>query len=285
MKNTDFTEQWTAMQKTFLPTSAISAPLRDNAQRFWENQDKVLDSMQARANAWFERRHTGTHKARVAAERMCETQTFVDLIQAYQEWASGAFERIMADGLTCQQQIMAITGALGYRHDLLLTRKSVGHDPLERSAGPFLNTPGSDGAKGTLCFAHTLCGLRALCDFRYGTIANQALATRSMLSKPCPGFSQKRFALSRSGADKVTETALLSWHPCSVEIQKTHRVHRAAWSNERRVVCRSGAAAAARWRVAPRVRDQDDLPRRGTPVRRDAGRLAGLSCRNARPFC
>ena len=73
-----------------------------------------MDSMQALANAWFERRHTGAHKARVAAERMCETQTFVDLIQqAYQEWASGAFERIMADGLTCQQQIMAITGALG----------------------------------------------------------------------------------------------------------------------------------------------------------------------------
>jgi len=104
MKNADFTEQWTAMQKMFLPTSAISAPLRDNAQRFWENQDKVLDSMQALANAWFERRHTGTHKAREAAERMCETQTFVDLIQAYQDWAGGAFERIMADGLTCQQQ-------------------------------------------------------------------------------------------------------------------------------------------------------------------------------------
>ena len=70
--------------------------------------------MQALANAWFERRHTGTHKARVAAERMCDARTFVDLIQAYQEWASGAFERIMADGLTCQQQIMAITGALGF---------------------------------------------------------------------------------------------------------------------------------------------------------------------------
>ena len=47
-----------------MPTSAISAPLRDNAQRFWENQDKVLDSMQMLANAWFERRHTGAHKAR-----------------------------------------------------------------------------------------------------------------------------------------------------------------------------------------------------------------------------
>jgi hypothetical protein len=43
---------------------------------------------------------------------MCETHTFVDLIQAYQDWAGGAFERIMADGLTYQQQIMAITGAL-----------------------------------------------------------------------------------------------------------------------------------------------------------------------------
>lgn len=112
MKNTDLTEQWTAMQKMFLPTSAIPAPLRENAQRFWENQEKVLDSMQALTNAWFERRHTGAHKARETAERMCGTQTFVDLIQAYQDWAGGAFERIMADGLSCQQQIMAVTDAL-----------------------------------------------------------------------------------------------------------------------------------------------------------------------------
>ena len=112
MKNTDLTEQWTAMQKMFLPTSAIPAPLRENAQRFWENQEKVLDSLQALANAWFERRHTGAHKAREAAERMSGTQTYGDLIQAYQDWAGGAFERIMADGLSCQQQIMAVTGAL-----------------------------------------------------------------------------------------------------------------------------------------------------------------------------
>ena len=112
MNNTDFTEQWTAMQKMFLPTSTILAPLRENAHRFWESQEKVLDSMQALANAWFERRHAGAHKAREAAERMCGTQTFVDLIQAYQDWAAGAFERIMADGLSCQQQIMAVTDAL-----------------------------------------------------------------------------------------------------------------------------------------------------------------------------
>jgi hypothetical protein len=112
MNNADFTEQWTAMQKMFLPTPVILAPLRENACRFWESQEKVLDSMQALANAWFERRHTGTHKAREAAERMCGTESFVDLIQAYQNWAGGAFERLMADGLSCQQQIMAVTGAL-----------------------------------------------------------------------------------------------------------------------------------------------------------------------------
>ena len=112
MNPTDFAEQWSSMQKMFLPTSEVSATLRDNARRFWENQDKVLDSMHALANAWFDRRHTGTLAAREAAERMCGTGTFVDLVQAYQAWASGAFERTIADGLSCQQQILAVTGAL-----------------------------------------------------------------------------------------------------------------------------------------------------------------------------
>src|SRR6516162_8658291 len=78
----------TALQKMFLPTPEIAATFRENARRFWENQGRALDSMQALANGWFERRRTGTHSAREA------------------------FERIMADGLSCQQQIMAATGAL-----------------------------------------------------------------------------------------------------------------------------------------------------------------------------
>src|SRR5262245_5478260 len=39
-------------------------------------------------------------------------ELMADLIQAYQDWAKGAFERIMADGLSCQRQIIATTGAL-----------------------------------------------------------------------------------------------------------------------------------------------------------------------------
>jgi hypothetical protein len=112
MTTEDFAEQWKSMQKMFLPTSAFSESFRENARRFWENQDKILDSMQAFTNSWFDHRHTGTHSAQDAAERMCRTETIADLVQAYQDWAKGAFERIMADGLVCQQQIIAATGAL-----------------------------------------------------------------------------------------------------------------------------------------------------------------------------
>ena len=102
--STDFTEQWNNMQKMFLASSEMSASFRESARRFWENQGKLLDNMQALANGWFDRRRTGTHAAREAAERMCGTKTYFDLVQEYQAWASGEFERIMAD--------MAATGAL-----------------------------------------------------------------------------------------------------------------------------------------------------------------------------
>jgi hypothetical protein len=103
--STDFTEQWSNMQKMFLASSEMSASFRESARRFWENQGKVLDNMQALANGWFDRRRTGTLSAREAAERMCGTKTYFDLVQEYQAWATGEFERIMAD----QQQIMAAT--------------------------------------------------------------------------------------------------------------------------------------------------------------------------------
>ena len=112
MPTTNFAEQWKSMmQNAFLPTSAFSA-IGDNARHFWEMQDKILDNMQAFSSAWFERRHTGTHSACEAAERMCGTNTMVDAVEAYQDWVRGVYERLMADGLACQQQIITATGAL-----------------------------------------------------------------------------------------------------------------------------------------------------------------------------
>jgi hypothetical protein len=113
MTTTNLAEQWTSMvQKAFVPAPEISTTFRENAHRFWENQDKILDNMQAFSNSWFERRHTGTHSASEAADRMCSTVTIVDLVQAYQDWARGAFERMIADGLAVQQQMIAASGAL-----------------------------------------------------------------------------------------------------------------------------------------------------------------------------
>ena len=113
MTTTNFTEEWTSMmQKAFLPNSEISTTFRETAHRFWESQDKILDNMQAFSNSWFAHRHTGTQSASECSDRMCNTQTMVDLVQAYQDWARGAFERIMADGLAWQQQIIAASGAL-----------------------------------------------------------------------------------------------------------------------------------------------------------------------------
>jgi hypothetical protein len=43
---------------------------------------------------------------------MCGTDSVVDVVQAYQDWAKGVFERMMADGIACQEQIIAATGAL-----------------------------------------------------------------------------------------------------------------------------------------------------------------------------
>jgi hypothetical protein len=112
MKTTDFLEQWYSMQKAFLPPPEILASSKENARRFWDSQDRILDNMQAFATGWFERRHTGAVSAREAAERMYGSETIVGLMQAYQDWARGTFERIMADGLCCQQQIFAATSAL-----------------------------------------------------------------------------------------------------------------------------------------------------------------------------
>jgi hypothetical protein len=112
MTNTDFSEQWKSMQKMFLLSFPHSESFQENARRFWENQEKILQNMEEFTSAWFKRRHTGAHSAQEAAARMCGTESVVDAVQAYQDWAKGAFERLMADGIACQEQIVSATGAL-----------------------------------------------------------------------------------------------------------------------------------------------------------------------------
>ena len=42
-----------------------------------------------------------------AAQRMCKAQTPADLIREYQDWVGGAFQRVMADGVACQEFVGA----------------------------------------------------------------------------------------------------------------------------------------------------------------------------------
>lgn len=134
MKTANVTEQLNAMQRMFLPTSDISDTLRKNAGSYWEDQDKVLDAMQTFANGWFERRHAGTHAALEAAQRMCKAETPVELLREYQGWVSGAFQRLMTDGLACQQQCMAVVGTIAPPLTPLGSEKQAGVSPSESKA-------------------------------------------------------------------------------------------------------------------------------------------------------
>jgi hypothetical protein len=111
MKSVNVSEQLNAMHSMFLP-SDLSEAMQKSTRCFWENQDTILEAMQAFATGWFERRHTGTRAALESAQRMCKAQTPVDLVREYQEWASGALQRMMTDGLDCQRQFMIVAGAL-----------------------------------------------------------------------------------------------------------------------------------------------------------------------------
>jgi hypothetical protein len=103
----EVTQQFQAMQGMM---RVPAADIEENVRCFWNIQNKILDSMENVANGWFERRHVGTRAALEAAQRMCKAQTPVDLVREYQDWISGALQRVMADGYACQQFVGALGG-------------------------------------------------------------------------------------------------------------------------------------------------------------------------------
>lgn len=107
MDTLNTTERTNAMERMFLTTSNMPETLRKNARWHWENQDRILDAMQAFSEGWFKRRHAGTHAALEAAERMCKVETPLALLREYQNWANDAFQRLVADGLAYQQQCIS----------------------------------------------------------------------------------------------------------------------------------------------------------------------------------
>ena len=110
MMKQNVTDTLNTLQTMLQPTAEIRETMRKNLGGFWNNQDKILGSMEEFANGWIERRHDGTEAATTAAQRMCDTKTYVDMMQEYQKWAMGSLERIMADSLALQKHLMTVAG-------------------------------------------------------------------------------------------------------------------------------------------------------------------------------
>jgi hypothetical protein len=48
---------------------------------------------------------------------MCKAQTPADLVREYQDWVGGAFQRVMADGVDCQEFVGALAGPLSSKQE------------------------------------------------------------------------------------------------------------------------------------------------------------------------
>ena len=105
----DKKDSWQAI---YQPASLFAGTVQENARRFWAGQTDVLNEMQTFSEGWFERRHAGTKAALEACESMCAAKTPTEWLSAYQEWLTGAAERLMADGLACQSEIRKLSEGL-----------------------------------------------------------------------------------------------------------------------------------------------------------------------------
>jgi hypothetical protein len=108
MERDNVTKVYESVQQMLQPMASNAEAASSRACEFWRGQEKVLDSMQAFAGGWFERRHTGARAALEATQRMYAAKTPLDAVREYQEWASGSLNRLAADSLALQRQLMGI---------------------------------------------------------------------------------------------------------------------------------------------------------------------------------
>jgi len=136
---TDFNiaETWKTMWEGALPDSKARELTRQSARSHWDSQQRILNSLEDFANGWFERRETGVRTATDAAQEMCVAPTFADMYSVWQSWASGAAERLAADGLAWQQCValcsqhlapLVTPAAQEAKRDAKPTKKSASHE-------------------------------------------------------------------------------------------------------------------------------------------------------------
>ena len=91
-------------QAVMKANSNFAGMFQRGSQTFWQHQNELLNIMESFANSWFERRRVGVQAALEAADRMCQAATPQACLGECQKWATGAFERVMADSVACQSE-------------------------------------------------------------------------------------------------------------------------------------------------------------------------------------
>ncbi len=99
-------------QRVMASVPQMNSAWREQMQRFWGNQEKILDSMFEFSTGWFERRHEGSRLAGKAVCDMCDGATPIDAALAMQTWAAGSMARIMADGMSFQKHLTNLAGLM-----------------------------------------------------------------------------------------------------------------------------------------------------------------------------
>lgn len=86
--------------------------LKTGGREFWRNQDHVVDCLENLSRDWFERRHQATRAAQDVLVKMRAAGNPIDAVREYQQWASGAFDRLMSDAAALQQFGTVVGAAL-----------------------------------------------------------------------------------------------------------------------------------------------------------------------------
>ena len=97
--------------RMFGESGEVRASLGRQAEGFWHAQAEILEGLEGLTRAWFQRRQQGTSEALAAAKAMSSSTNAAEAMQAYQRWLQGSFERLTADGVETQAQLMKLSQA------------------------------------------------------------------------------------------------------------------------------------------------------------------------------
>jgi hypothetical protein len=113
--------------RMFGESGEVRASLGRQAEGFWRAQSEILEGLEGLTRGWFQRRQQGTAEALAAARAMSGSTNAAEAMQAYQRWLQGSVERMTADGVETQAQLMKLSQAWldGMRSVAIATAEAV----------------------------------------------------------------------------------------------------------------------------------------------------------------